>query len=167
MFISAAVSPDIACHYVLEFLKITFFMGIPFVLIMGFMKKKTVYSIPWILSGILIAAVLGLYINLLANLPQRAERRHIISEGGSLTAEGKYDEAIEEYAKLEKLGQEQEMEKYMARVLKEKQAASDLSQARTLYAEGKKEQALEVLRSIPNDTRAFRDADRLRKELGG
>ncbi len=162
-----AVSLDIVFHAVLEFLKVTFFMGIPFIFILGYMKKKTVYSLPWIVSGLLILAVLGLYVNLLIDLPQRIEVRRIVSEGGALVAEGNYDAAIEEYVKLEKLGKEKDMQKYMSAALKEKQAAQDLWLAQQFYAEGKNEEALLLLRSIPSDTRASRDAERLRKELGG
>lgn len=145
-----------AFHWVIEFLKVTFFMGVVFIPALGFMRRKKPYSLPWILAAVVCLGVLILYGNLLINLPDRVQTRSIVAEGGALVAEGKYDAAIEEYRKLEKLGKSQDMEAYLATANREKQAAQDLEQARQLLSAGKKQEAVEVLKGIPADTRAGR-----------
>lgn len=37
-----------------EILKISFFLGIPFIFIMGFMRKQKQYSILWVISAVLL-----------------------------------------------------------------------------------------------------------------
>lgn len=148
-----------------EFLKITFFMGIPFLLFYSFMGKQRRYSILWVLSGILVIGVLAAYGYFLINLPERIAVREIISEGGSLVAEEKYDAAIKEYQQLQKYGQTEKMEEKIATARLEKQAAQQLKLAQEKMAAGDKEAAREIVKKIPANTRAAVKARKLRSEL--
>jgi len=149
-----------------EFLKITFFMGIPFLLFYSFMGKQRRYSILWILSGILVLGVLIMYGNLIIHLPDRIEVREIIKEGGTLVAEGKYDAAIDKYQQLEKLGQKEKMEEKIANARLEKKAQQQLEMAQQKMDAGDKEAAREIIKKIPSSTRAAVKARKLRSELG-
>lgn len=164
--ITALISANLAFHYVVEFLKATFFVGIPVVFILGFMVKKPRFSPAWIISAVLLLGLAGFYVTLLMDLPQRVEVRQIVSEGGALVAEGKYDQAIEEYKKLGNLGKVDDMTTRIAGVEKEKKASDDLAQARHLLGEGKVQEARTILKGIPEGTRAAVEADRLKTQLG-
>ncbi|NLV22440.1 MAG: hypothetical protein GXY49_10705 [Syntrophomonadaceae bacterium] len=149
-----------------EFLKITFFLGIPFLLFYVLMSRQIRYSLPWFICGILVLGVIGLYGYMLVHLPQRVEVREIIREGGTLVAEGKYDHAIEEYQRLEKLGQAEKMEEKISLARQEQQAAQQLEQARQKLAQGDKQAAREIIANIEPGTRAAVEARDLRKQLG-
>lgn len=144
-----------------EFLKITFMMGIPFILLLGFNRRQQRWGIKWCLSALLLLAVTGAYGYLLTELPERIEVRRIVSEGGALVAEGHYDQAINEYRRLGDLGREDQMQEKIAQAEEEKQAALSLQKAKQLLEQGERGEALQVLESIPRDTRAGQEAARL------
>lgn len=148
-----------------EFLKVTFILGIPFIFLLGFMVKKKKYSPVWIISFILLLGIGGLYINMLTQLPERIETRRIVTEGGVLVAEGKYDEAISEFRKLGTLGKPDDMKEKIAWAEREKLAAARLQEARTLIKENKIVEAKKLLNSIPDNTRAYQEAKKVRKDL--
>lgn len=152
-------------HGVFEFLKATFFVGIVFIPVLGFWMRKPRFSALWIIASLVLIGLLGFYVSLLVNLPVKAQTRQIVSEGGALVAEGKYDAAIEEYRKLEALGKTEDMESYLQNVYHEKEAAANLEQARQLAAAGRNQEALDLLAKIPGNTRAAGGADALRKSL--
>lgn len=163
--ICGVVTVSLALHWIFEFLKATFFVGIVFIPVLGFWVRKPRFSVPWIISSMVLIGLLGLYGYLLINLPVKAETRQIVSEGGALVAEGKYDAAIEEYRKLGALGKNEDMESYLQNTYREKEAAANLDQARLMAAAGRNQEALELLAKIPADARAARDANALRKSL--
>lgn len=175
---SAAKSPFVRVSLVLiclvmlffastrEFLKITFFMGIPFLLFYIFMGRQRRYSILWVLSGLLVIGVLAAYGYFLINLPERIAVREIISEGGTLVAEEKYDAAIDTYRQLEKYGQTEKMNEKIANAKLEKKAAEQLKLAEEKMAAGDKDAAREIVKSIPTGTRAAVNSRKLREELG-
>lgn len=144
-----------------EFLKITFMLGIPFILLLGFNRRQQRWGFKWCLSALLLLAVTGAYGYLLIQLPERIEVRRIVSEGGALVAEGHYDQAIEEYRKLGELGREDKMQEKIAQAEEEKQAALSLEKAKQLLLQGDKEEAVQVLESIPKHTRAGQKAVKL------
>lgn len=149
-----------------EFLKITFFMGIPFLLFYIFMGRQKRYSPLWFICGILVLGVIGLYGYMLVHLPERVEVRSIISEGGTLVAEGKYDEAIEKYQRLESLGEADKMQEKISIARQEQKAEQQLELARQKLAEGDKEAARDIVANIKPGTRAAVDARDIRKQLG-
>jgi tetratricopeptide (TPR) repeat protein len=163
--IGGVVTVGLVFHYIFEFLKATFFVGIVFIPVLGFWLRKPRFSVPWIVSSLVLAGLLVLYGRLLINLPIKAQTRGIVSEGGALVAEGRYDEAIEEYRKLEALGKTEDMQSYLQNAYREKEAAANLEQARQLAEAGRNEEALEWLARIPGNTRAAGEADALRKSL--
>ncbi|HQA07361.1 MAG TPA: tetratricopeptide repeat protein [Syntrophomonadaceae bacterium] len=144
-----------------EFLKLTFMMGIPFILLLGFNRRQQRWGVKWCLSALLLLAVTGAYGYFLTELPERIEVRRIISEGGALVAEGHYDQAINEYRKLADLGREKKMQEKIAQAEDEKHAALSLQRGKQLLSQGNKEEALQVLESIPGDTRAGKEAIKL------
>lgn len=146
-----------------EFLKLTFIVGIPFIFVLGFMSKKERYSIPWIISLVLLLAILSGYGYLLTDLPERIETRRIITQGGTMVAEGKYDQAISEYRKLGELGRSEKMKEKIEVAQREKAADASLGEARQLIKAGKPEQAKKILETIPANTRAGRQAQKLLK----
>lgn len=148
-----------------EFLKITFMAGIPFIFILAFGLKRERYSVPWMVSLLLLLVVVGGYVYMVTQLPERIERHRIIVQGGILVSEGKYDQAINEYMKLEKLGEKEEMQGRIKNAEKEKYAASILYEARKLVVEGKTKQARQKLDSIPEGTRAYQEAKEVRKVI--
>lgn len=149
-----------------EFLKITFFMGIPFILFYGFMGRQRRYSLLWVISGIMVLGVLLGYGYMLVHLPERIEAREIVSQGGTLVAEGKYDLAIEKYRQLEKLGQKEKMEEKINQANLEKSAQQQLELAEKEYAASDNKAALEIINQIPSGTRAAIKARELRSKLG-
>jgi len=144
-----------------EFLKLTFMVGIPFIFIFGFMTKKERYSVPWLISLVLLVGITAGYVYLLTDLPERIETRRIISQGAALVAEGKYDQAIGEYRRLEALGRGEKMKEKIAAAEKEEAASEALNRAKALIKAGKPEQAKKILESIPADTRYGREAKEL------
>lgn len=148
-----------------EFLKLTFMLGIPFVLFLSLAAKKRRYSPIWFISVLGLLVVVGGYVYMLGDLPERIETRKIISEGAVLVAEGKYDQAIKTYRRLEKLNRTEKMEKKIAEAEKEKQAAILLAEARALIQNGNQTEAIKKIESIPEGTRAKREASRILKEL--
>lgn len=141
-------------------------MGIPFLLFYSFMGKQRRGSILWALSGILVIGVLIGYGYFLIHLPERTAVREIISRGGTLVAEEKYDAAIKKYQELEKYGQTEKMQEKVANARLEKQAAQQLKLAQEKMAAGDKEAAREIVKNIPPNTRAAVKARKLRSELG-
>ena len=144
-----------------EFLKLTFMVGIPFIFILGFMLKRERYSAAWIISLVLLIGITAGYGYLLTDLPERIEARRIISQGAALVAEGKYDQAINEYRHLEDLGRSEKMKEKIEAAQTEKAASEALSKGKALIKAGKPEQARRVLESIPPGTRAGREAKEL------
>ncbi len=148
-----------------EFLKITFMLGIPFIFLLGYMIRQKKYSPMWIVSLIVIISMIGAYGYLLTQLPERIETRSIITEGGVLVAEERYDEAIEKYRQLEPIGQKSKMNEKIKEAEKEKEASVLLNQATELIKIGDKVQAKKILDSIPAGTRASREAGKLKKSI--
>jgi hypothetical protein len=149
-----------------EFLKITFFMGIPFLLFYVLMGRQRRFAPLWFLCGIMVLGVIGAYGYLLVHLPERVEVRSIISEGGTLVAEGKYNEAIEIYQRLEALGETDKMQEKISIARQEQEAEQQLELARQKLAEGDKEAAREIVTNIKPGTRAAVGARELKKQLG-
>ncbi|HPT70578.1 MAG TPA: hypothetical protein PKW50_10550, partial [Syntrophomonas sp.] len=86
--------------------------------------------------------------------------------GGALVAEGKYDEAIEKYQRLEELGQADKMQEKISFARQEQKAEQQLKLARQKLTEGDKEAAKEIVAKIEPGTRAAVEARNLRKQLG-
>jgi hypothetical protein len=126
---------------------------------------KTVFT-PLDTSGVLVLGVIASYGFLLVHLPERIETRVIISEGGALVAEGHYDQAIERYKGLEKLGQKQKMQAKIDIAQQEKRAAQQLELAQQKFAAGDQKTAREIIKNIPPGTRAAVKARALRSKLG-
>lgn len=149
-----------------EFLKLTFMLGIPFVFVMAFMVKQRQRSIAWSLSALVLAALIGVYGYYLVQLPQRIQIREITTNGATLVAQGKYDEAIELYGHLGSLGKPDKMQERIAEAETEKEAHLQLEKARQLMADGNLNEAKEILSNLPPTSRAFQEAKDLRKQLG-
>lgn len=141
-----------------EFLKITFMLGIPFILLLGINLRQQHRGFVWFLSTFLLLAVVGAYGYLLTDLPERVEVRRIISTGSVLVAEGSYDQAIMEYSKLGDLGRSDQMQEKINQAQEEKQAALNLQKGKELLTQGADEEALRVLEGIPGHTRAGQEA---------
>ncbi|HEX3011587.1 MAG TPA: hypothetical protein VHQ70_06030 [Syntrophomonadaceae bacterium] len=148
-----------------EFLKITFMLGIPFVFIAGFAHKQKQHSPKRTIAVVLLAAVAGVYVYSVCQLPQRIEIRRIIANGSVLVQEGKYDNAIAEYTKLEKLGQKEKMQAKIEDVEREKKGERDLELAGQLIKKGDYEEACRLIEAIPHNTRAAREAVRMLESI--
>ena len=148
-----------------EFLKLTFMFGMPFVVFLHFAVHKPKFSLIRIISIIALVGITGGYIYMLTDLPERIETNRIVSEGAALVAEGKYEEAIARYQQLEKLDRSQKMHKKIAEAKREQAASNLLSEARTLLQEGKQAVAIKKLNSIPDNTRAAREAQHILKDI--
>ncbi len=148
-----------------EFLKITFIFGIFFIIFLNFFVKRPKFSLLWIISVVALVGVVGGYIYMLTDLPGRIETSRIIREGALLVAEGKYDQAIDRYRQLEKLDRTEKMHKKIAEAKREEAASNSLAEAKKLLQEGNRAEAIKKLNSIPDDTRAAREARDLLKGL--
>jgi len=148
-----------------EFLKITFILGMPFIFLLGFMIKRPRYSLVWSICALGLAVVLGLYAYSLVHLPQRVQIREIVSNGAGLVAEGHFDEAIEKYKQLEQLGKPEEMKQKILEAQTEKNAREQLELARQQINAGNKSEALKIIDAIPGNTRAGREASKLRESI--
>jgi len=148
-----------------EFLKLTFMLGIPFIFLLGYMVKKPRYSIIWNICALGLLALIGVYGYYLVHLPERIQVREIISSGAALVAEGKYDEAISKFEKLDELGKPIQMKEKIEEAQTEKAAHQQLEKARQLIDEGKKDEARKVIDTIPANTRAAQEAKDLKKSL--
>ena len=104
---------------------------------------------------------------MLTDLPERIETNLIISEGATLVAEGKYEEAISRYQELEKLDRSEKMHKKIAEARREEAASNSLAEAKKLLQEGNQAAAIKRLNSIPDNTRAAREAKRILKDFRG
>ena len=145
-----------------EFLKTTFIIGIPFIFLLGYLVRKPRYTWTWNLCALGMLAVLGLYGYNLVHLPERIQVHEIISSGAALVAEGQYDEAIAKYEQLDELGKTERMKEKIAEAQTEKDAHLQLDRARQLIDGGNNEEALQVIESIPPNTRVAREARMLR-----
>lgn len=148
-----------------EFLKMTFILGIPFIFVLGYMIKQPRYSWSWNLCAVILLAVTGIYVYGLIHLPERVEVHYIVANGAGLVAEGKYDEAIALYERLDDLGQPDRMVKEIDKAQHEKEAHLQLDQAQDLIANGQVEEARQVLDGIATDTRAGIEAQKITKKL--
>ena len=102
---------------------------------------------------------------MLTDLPQRIETKRILIEGDTLVAEGKYQEAINCYQRMEKLGRLDKMNNKIAEAQKEEAAADALLQARELLREGNRAEAIKKLEAIPHNTWVAREAQHLLKDI--
>ncbi|NLN87718.1 MAG: hypothetical protein GX133_09020 [Syntrophomonadaceae bacterium] len=148
-----------------EFLKLTFLLGCPFILILGYMVKRPRYSLTWILAGLLLLPIVGYYVYSLIHLPERVQVHAIISEGAGLVAEGRFDEAIAEYEKLEEFGHVDRMEKAIAKAERERDARQQLIQAQELLNSGHEGEARKILEAIPVESRAGQEASKILRGL--
>jgi hypothetical protein len=149
-----------------EFLKITCMTGVPVVFLILYLGKQIRYSFTWVSAMILLLAFLGGYGYLLVNLPERVEVRRITVEGRDLVEAGKYDAAIAEYRKLEKLGKTDEMNDKIQEVEREKSAHRDVELAKQLVKVKDYQEARKLLENIPTKTPvAYRDAGKLLKSI--
>lgn len=148
-----------------EFLKVTLWMAVPAIFILGYMRKTRPYSVTWIISLALLVVIAVGYGYMLVDLPDRIETRRIIMEGSQLVNEGRYDEAIALYQRLGDVGREEKMKEKIETARTEAEASQILEQARLLYKEGKTQQALELIEDIPPGTRAAVEAGNLKKEI--
>lgn len=148
-----------------EFLKLTFMFGMPFMVFLHFAVHKPKLSLIRIISIIALVGITGGYVYMLTDLPERIETNRIISEGATLVAEGKYEEAINRYQELEKLGRSEKMHKKIAEARREETASNSLAQAKKLLQEGNQTAAIKKLKSIPDNTRAAREAQHILKDL--
>jgi len=148
-----------------EFLKITFMLGIPFVFILAFMKKKPRYSIFWIISLLLLAGITGGYLYMLKGLPEQIVTHQIVIDGTTLMSEGRYDEAIAEFTKLEQYNDINTMNKKVMAVEKEKESAVLLKEAKEMINKSNKDKALELLEKVPSGTGSHAEASSLIKSL--
>ncbi len=150
-----------------EFLKTTFMLGIPLVFILAFMKKTRKYSLPWMIALLLTVVTVGGYIYLLTDLPHRIATHQIVIDGTALLTDGEYAVAAQKFSELEQYGDVLTMNKKLAWVEKEKDAATLLEQAKVLIQRGEKDKALSLLESVSSDTRVYKEAARLIKTLKG
>ncbi len=148
-----------------EFLKITFILAIPAIIIIGFMLRQKKYSFTWLFSLVLVLGIGAFYIYNLTVLPDRIEARRIISEGSALMAEGRFDEAREQFVRLEVIGREEKMKQKLEEVEQEQQARQQFDLAREWMARGENQTALEILEKIPPNTRASSEAQKLLREV--
>jgi len=148
-----------------EFLKITFMLGMPFIFLLGFMVRRPRYSLVWSVCALGLVAGLGLYGYFLVHLPQRVQVREIISNGAGLVAEGHYDEAIEKYKQLENLGKPEQMKQKITEAETEKAAQEQLELARQQINAGNTAEALRIIDAIPGNTRAGREAGKLKESI--
>lgn len=148
-----------------EFFKITFIFGIPFIFIAGFMIKRRLYSFSWFISiGLLLVILVG-YGYTLTTLPDRLEVKTIIREAMSYEAQGKYDEAIKEYRKLETYGKTKKMEERIASAEEELKGQEIIKEAQQYIAKGDKITAKKLLKTVPTQTRNVKEAKVILKEL--
>ncbi|NLB87862.1 MAG: hypothetical protein GX790_01350 [Syntrophomonadaceae bacterium] len=148
-----------------EYIKITAFFGIPFIFILGFMLKKERYSIPWFISAFLLLLTIIGYGFMLNTLPDRIEVKNIMKTGTTLEGEGNYKGAIEEYKKLEQYGKIKKMEERIASAEKELKGQEIIKEANELIAKGDKAKAEELLKTVPPNTKAAKEANKLLKQL--
>jgi hypothetical protein len=144
-----------------EFLKVTGMLGVPAVLLAGFMHKQTRYSPKWAIAVLCLIVLGGGYVYALINLPDRIEVRKIMASGSVLVQRGEYESAIAEYSKLEKLGKTEKMRAKMEEVEREKKAQRDLELAQQMIDKGDYEEARRLIKAIPPKTRAAREASAL------
>lgn len=147
-----------------EFLKITFIMGIPFIFLLRFWINKPRYSPLWFVYLTGLVLIVGMYGYMLTTLPERIEVRRIVIEGANLEAKGDYDQAIKEYGKLGELGKTSKMEDKIKAARKEKEGYLILQEAEKLIKQGRKEEGLKLLQTIPEDTRAYHEAQKIKRD---
>lgn len=148
-----------------EFLKMTFMLGIPFVLFLVLMKKNYRYSPLWTLSILGLVLTAGFYFYSLTTLPDRIETRRIIMEGERLLADEKYDEAIANYRKLEQTGEIDKMNDRLSRAEAEKEGNRLIQEANEWIAAGDNEKAREILEEVPAETWAAQEAAELMRAM--
>lgn len=148
-----------------EFLKMTFMLGIPFVLFLVLMKKNYKHSPLWILSIIGLVLTVGFYFYSLTTLPDRIETRRIIMDGERLLADEKYDEAIANYRRLEHTGELDKMNDRIARAEAEKEGKRLIREANEWIAAGDHVKAREILEEVPAETWASQEAAKLLRTI--
>lgn len=148
-----------------EYIKITAFFGVPFILLLGFMLKKKRFSIPWLISAVLILLTVVGYGFMLSTLPDRIEVKNIMKTGTTLEGQGNYKAAIEEYKKLEQYGKIVKMNERIANAEKELKGQEIIKEANELIAKGDIVKAQELLKTVPPNTKAAKEAYTLLKQL--
>lgn len=148
-----------------EFLKLTVLLGTPFIFLLGFMLKKSRYSLVWNICAISLVVLLGVYGYYLIHLPERIQVREIVTSGAALVANGQYDEAIAKFEKLGSLGKPEEMKEKIMEAQTEKDAHQQLENARQQIDAGNKEEARKIIEDIPPKTRAAQEAKQLLKSI--
>lgn len=144
-------------------LKVTFIIGIPFVFVMRIMGRQYRYALGWWICGFILIAIIAGYGFSLYHLPERIQVRQLVTEGETLLANGEYQKAIECFEKLEGLGQKEQASERIAQARLEEEANQQLEEARLLIAKGDEKGAYELMRTIPDGTRAAMKAHKLLK----
>lgn len=148
-----------------EYFKITAVFGIPFILIFGFMRNKQRYSIPWLISAVLLLVTILGYGYMLSSLPDRIEVKTILKTGTTLESQGNYTAAIDEYKKLEQYGKTRKMEERIANAKLEIEGQEIIKEAQEHIAKGDKATAQKLLNTVPPNTKAAKEAKDLLKTL--
>ena len=102
---------------------------------------------------------------MLSGLPQRIAVHQIEMDANILMTEGRFDEAREKFSQLEPYLSPENLNVKYSQVDKDKEAALKVEEARELMEAGKKDQARQLLESVPSDSMAQREAARLLKNL--
>lgn len=142
------------------FIKLTVVFGIPFILLFGWWRRLRRFSIGWILVGLALGGLLGLYGVQVYAFPERLKVKEITREGDVLLAQGKYDQAINKYREMEKLDADK-AEKKVAVAREQKKFYNTYREARELAERGDKERAVKLLGTIPPTAHVHSEAQRL------
>ena len=122
------------------------------------------FSLPWILASMGMIVLLTVYGLQMAEFPQKLRVKEITMQGDVLLAQGKYDEAITKYKEMEGIDPEKAQAKIgVAR--REKGYQEDYLKAKKLAEQGEKEEAVNILKSIPGTAKVHPEVRDLLRRL--
>jgi len=146
------------------FIKFTVLFGLPFLLLLAWWRRLKRFSLPWILASMGMIVLLTVYGLQMAEFPQKLRVKEITMQGDVLLAQGKYDEAITKYKEMEGIDPEKAQAKIgVAR--REKGYQEDYLKAKKLAEQGEKEEAVNILKSIPGTAKVHPEVRDLLRRL--
>ncbi|NLU49197.1 MAG: hypothetical protein GXX09_02130 [Syntrophomonadaceae bacterium] len=146
------------------FIKMTILVGGPFVLVFAWWRRQPRYSVAWVLSGVVLVSLLGVYGILVYNFQERLQIKQITRAGDVLLAEGRYDQAIDKYRELEPLERDKARKKIEAAEAQKEYYRTYLA-AKELAERGARQKAIQLLQAIPHTAHVHNQAQKLLSRL--
>ena len=155
----------LAYHPTREWVKATALLGMPALVVWGYRRRFSRFSLPWVLLSVVLVGLFVGYVFMLKGLPEKVAVKDILQKGDVLLAQREFDKAIATYQELAKYGQKAKMERKISEVKRQKEYQHQFEEAARLVEQGRYQEAKKKLMAIPPQAMVYREALKLLEKI--